>query len=395
MRLERRNWPVWMGLAALAMVALSASVRAMFVMPQLEEVPIDRIVANLTQHAKDNPRDVETWLNLGRVHAMAYAYKKGTVGVVIAGRGTGPFTSGQPYFGFQPGFQGVKVKPAESAEALNAAKAHLPQAIAAYEAALRIDPQNAVAKLGRVWCLDQSGDRVPAIAGYRDVIADAWAKEGAGQLPNLQNVRPTTAEVAEYLIPLLDPVRDANEITTLRQQIAQVTAAMRTRPVTPIAIPLREGLSAADLIDRSASVAFDLDGSGLKRRWTWITPDAGWLVYDRHHRGEITSALQLFGNVTFWMFWENGYHALSALDDNGDGELSGPELEGFAIWRDANGNGVADPGEVRPLSDWGIVRLSCAHELLDDPDAVAFSPEGVTFASGATRPTFDLLMYRR
>ena len=44
--------------------------------------------------------------------------------------------------------------------------------------------------------------------------------------------------------------------------------------------------------------------------------------------------------------------ALAALDDNGDGVLSGKELDGLALWHDANGNGVCDPGEVKPLSEY-------------------------------------------
>jgi hypothetical protein len=48
---------------------------------------------------------------------------------------------------------------------------------------------------------------------------------------------------------------------------------------------------------------------------------------------EITSALQLFGNVTFWMFWRDGYAAMSALDDNGDGVLSGDNCRGWRSGR--------------------------------------------------------------
>lgn len=74
----------------------------------------------------------------------------------------------------------------------------------------------------------------------------------------------------------------------------------------------------------------------------------------------VRSALQLFGNVTFWPFWENGYHALRSLDDDGDGQLAGDELRHLAIWRDGDANGRSTPAEVRPLAEWGIQSLSCA-----------------------------------
>jgi hypothetical protein len=33
------------------------------------------------------------------------------------------------------------------------------------------------------------------------------------------------------------------------------------------------------------------------------------------------------------------------------------------LWHDANQNGISDRGEVRPLADYGIVAISCAHEV--------------------------------
>jgi hypothetical protein len=59
------------------------------------------------------------------------------------------------------------------------------------------------------------------------------------------------------------------------------------------------------------------------------------------------------------LFLTTDTRPLAALDDDHDGILTGKELAGLALWRDANGNGVADPGEVKPLSAYGIVALSC------------------------------------
>jgi len=203
-----------------------------------------------------------------------------------------------------------------------------------------------------------------------------------------------TKEAAGYLIPLLDAKTDADEIEGLKTRVAVL--GKLPRPVTPIAIPLKDGLSARDLEDRTASVAFDADGSALGKRWTWITPDAAWLVHDPKHTGKITSGLQLFGNVTFWCFWENGYEALRSLDDNGDGIISGAELAGLALWHDANGNGICDEGEVRPLSAHGIVSLSCQWQTdTAHPDRIAYSVRGATFQNGTTRPTFDLILQSR
>jgi hypothetical protein len=142
----------------------------------------------------------------------------------------------------------------------------------------------------------------------------------------------------------------------------------------------------AELVDTNAEVAFDLDGSG-SRKWAWITPKAAWLVYDPDSCGQITSGLQMFGNVTFWIFWHDGYEALSALDDNGDGVLSGRELKGLALWNDADGNGVSDPGEVLPVQAFGITRLSCTSHI--HGSGIPWNPAGVTFGDGSSRPTYD------
>src|SRR5512138_2399302 len=47
--------------------------QAEFAMPDLEKVPTDRLIANLTQKAKDNSKDVQTWYALARLHAMVFA----------------------------------------------------------------------------------------------------------------------------------------------------------------------------------------------------------------------------------------------------------------------------------------------------------------------------------
>jgi hypothetical protein len=158
---------------------------------------------------------------------------------------------------------------------------------------------------------------------------------------------------------------------------------------------LRQDLTALDMVDDEADVTFELDGTG-NRRWTWITTDAAWLVNDHRGTGDITSGLQLFGNVTFWAFWQNGYHALRALDDNGDGRLRGSELPGLALWHDRNSDGISDRGEVRPLAEWGIVELSTDyHYDASHQHEIPWSRAGVVFADGTVRPTFDVVLRRQ
>jgi tetratricopeptide (TPR) repeat protein len=275
---------------------------------------------------------------------------------------------------------------------LKAAKVHLKLAIKRYQQVLELDPKHFSANLGYGWCLQQAGQTQEAIAQYRKTVEMGWEEEEQQRFagPGWHSV---VAEASSYLTPLLHPGNDQKELATLKQRVQHMKRIRRA--VTPIAVPLSSGLDVADLTDLKARVSFDADGSGERVRWSWINQDAAWLVYDQKGDGQVTSGLQLFGSVTFWLFWNNGYEALATLDDNVDGQLNGPELRHLALWRDANGNGISEPGELISLSDAGIVSLSSRHQSHASPHCKAFSPRGMTLRNGTTRPTYDLNLYPR
>ena len=56
---------------------------------------------------------------------------------------------------------------------------------------------------------------------------------------------------------------------------------------------------------------------------------------------------------------------------------------------------MSEAGEVRPLSAHGIVALSCRYADSDDAWVAAYSPSGVRFANGETRPTYDVVLLTR
>jgi hypothetical protein len=374
-------------LAFLLLAPWCAPLSARYVGVQIEEVPVERLLKNLGAAVEKDPKNPQALLNLARVHAMAYSLKKDELQV----RKDSP---DRLWWGHEPPHVPFRnVTPTEDPDKQKVAKAHLDAAVALYEQALALAPDDLVVGLGEGWLLAEAGKKAQAAALLRKVGDKAWETEKDLKSLGLGG-HAIAQEAATYLLPLLDPEKDKDELATLKDRIARLQRL--PRPVTPIVIPLSGGLHAADLEDPSARVAFDLDGSGLPQEWTWTTRAAAWLVWDPARRGEIRSGLELFGNVTFWLFWETGYDALAALDDNGDGHLTGPELDGLALWHDANGNGIADPGEVRPLSDYGIIALSTKRErLAGHPDPIAFSPRGVTFRDGTTRPTFDLVLHSR
>ena len=371
-------------LSTAIVVATIVECSAIFVILDIQDVPVSRLVANLERLVRENPQDVRLRVNLARTHMMAYALKSASLGASRDAEGPA----------HEPLKENVlpEIRGAADPAAQKDAAAHLAKAIARYEEAIQIDPAHPFARLGYAWALQQAGEREKAIAAYRTAIDTAWPQELKSI--RLQGWQSVTEEAARFLIPLLDAQRDAKEIAALRDRIAKLQAMPRA--ITPIVVPLRDGVTADDLTNAAAGVAFDADGSGRRSRWTWVTADAGLLVHDPRRSGSVTSALQWFGNVTFWLFWDNGYEPLRALDDDGDSRLRGAELDGLAIWRDANGNGVSERGEVALIKAWRIIELSSQYEIDDEhPDRIAFAPAGVTFADGAVRPTYDVILHRR
>ena len=408
-------------LVALASFA-SFDGRAMFGWYSTQEVPIGRLFTNLQERLARNTNDFEVTYDLARLHSMAYSTNLFSIGVRT--------NDSRPEF-YGPGSdagvpRSISLPP--SPEERTVARRHLTNAILLFERAIvllktstnKIEYKQWLVlplELGHAWCLDQAGSRKEALAAYRKTLALAWKKEVTGEFKFQEWLEGTwnavkagnnplrvatrrghigpgvcySEEIIGYLLKLLDPAKDAAEIADLRDK--QKTLTSTPRAVTPILVPLESNAAFKDLVDPYAAMTFDLDGSGLPRQWGWITPKAAWLVFDPDGRGKITSGLQMFGNVTFWIFWRDGYEALGSLDDNHDGVLSGDELRGMALWQDRNSNGICDPGEVRPVSDWGITAISCAGER--HPTGISWSPKGVVFTNGESRPTYDWIVPSR
>jgi hypothetical protein len=387
---------------------------AKFIPIETQQVPISRVLSNLQKRLAQDTNDFKVTYYLARVHSMAYSTNLAEV----------PMRKDEnvPAFYGPWNDAGVpqSVRSFSSPSARKAGLNHLTNAITLYDRALFLLKQSTNAseraglilptQLGLAWCLEQAGRTNEAIAMYRKTLKAAWRLEVTGNFDfkewvndvwtdvqagrNPLHARPRghrgpgvcfSEEIIQYLLTLLDPVTDTAEIAQLKAD--QQTLNTMPRLVTPILIPLAADARLDELVDEKASVAFDLDGSGLKRKWAWLTPKAGWLVYDPGKTGRVNSALQMFGNVTFWIFWKDGYEALSALDDDGDGKLSGAELHGLAVWRDRNGNGVSEPGEAVPVEALGIRSISCRSETGNG--GMRWNPRGVTFTNGVSRPSYD------
>lgn len=110
--------------------------------------------------------------------------------------------------------------------------------------------------------------------------------------------------------------------------------------------------------DNAAKVHFDLDGDGRQELTEWVGAGDGLLAVDGNGNGKIDDGTELFGTAGGF---QDGYGKLATLDLNRDGVLSGQELEGLRVWRDANSNGVSEESELHSLQELDITEISVNH----------------------------------
>jgi hypothetical protein len=199
------------------------------------------------------------------------------------------------------------------------------------------------------------------------------------------------AEAGEAILDILKTQPQAAKPDEARDVAANVKT-LRNKPmaVTPVIFAM-PGMGRADrvgdLVDSAKRVTFDLAGDQVPRQWPWLKDGTALLVWDPAHTGSITNGRQLFGSRTWWIFFRNGYEALSVLDDNRDGRLSGAELQGIAVWVDRNGDGICQPGEELTLEQAGIESIGVRGTA--DLDGTLMNGTGIRFVNGTTVKTFD------
>lgn len=119
---------------------------------------------------------------------------------------------------------------------------------------------------------------------------------------------------------------------------------------------------------------FDLDADGLSESTGWVKSDDGLLVHDRDGNGRISNGTELFGNHSLLANGDtaqNGFQALAEYDNNGDGLVNAQDASyaSLQVWRDLNGNGVSDDGELQSLADAGVVSISTGYTNSSHVDA--------------------------
>jgi len=104
----------------------------------------------------------------------------------------------------------------------------------------------------------------------------------------------------------------------------------------------------------ASQVYFDIDNDGFAEKTAWVKGDDGLLARDLNGNGTIDNIGELFGDAT-----TPGFSALAALDANSDGKISAADaaFSTLRVWRDLDGDGVSDAGELATLAEAGITEI--------------------------------------
>ncbi|MGR0184917.1 hypothetical protein [Azospirillum aestuarii] len=146
-----------------------------------------------------------------------------------------------------------------------------------------------------------------------------------------------------------------------------------------------DGLALRALTD---GVLFDVSGDGVADRTGWVGKGNALLVRDDNHNGQIDDGRELVSEH-FGKGFNSSLEALASLDSNHDGRLDAAD-ESFAtlqVWQDADGDGVSQQGELRTLSEAGILSIATTATPTDTTLAGnhVLGTTSMTMADGSSR----------
>jgi len=177
-------------------------------------------------------------------------------------------------------------------------------------------------------------------------------------------------------------------------EIAQFKGGTQVSIGAPIVLDL-DG-NGVELTDRGANHAsIDLDGDEVADKTGWIGSGDGFLVLDRNGDGKFTDASE-FSFVNDKPGAKSDLDGLSAFDSNGDGLLSNLDRDfaKFMTWQDADGNGQADSGEMKTLTEAGIASIglsgTATNQAWDWDDSVVINTGTFQRSDGTTGALNDV-----
>ncbi|WP_133251511.1 calcium-binding protein [Zavarzinia aquatilis] len=131
--------------------------------------------------------------------------------------------------------------------------------------------------------------------------------------------------------------------------------------ISPLVLDMDgDGLDLIAFDDSSAH--FDLDEDGRAEATAWIGADDAFLAHDVDGDGKIDDLSELFGGQD-----EDGFAALAVHDGNADGVIDAKDaiFADLVLWRDQDGDGVTDAGELTSLASAGVTSIDLGAAFVD------------------------------
>jgi Ca2+-binding RTX toxin-like protein len=115
-----------------------------------------------------------------------------------------------------------------------------------------------------------------------------------------------------------------------------------------------------------AGAHFDHGSDGFAEQTGWVGKDDGLLVRDLNANSKIDNGTELFGSETLLRSGAkaaNGFEALRDLDLNADGKIDSADavFSSLRIWKDANGDGLTNAGELVALASAGVQSINVGY----------------------------------
>ena len=155
-------------------------------------------------------------------------------------------------------------------------------------------------------------------------------------------------------------------------------------PPSPLVLDLDgDGVEIVSL-DKSKAF-FDLDVNGFAELTAWVKGDDGFLAFDRNGNGRIDDRTELFGALNpTWAQFANGFTELAKLNTNGDGRIDAQDAAfgSLRIWRDLDGDGLTDEGELQTLAQAGITSINLAATYVNQTRGDSWISHAGTFTRG-------------
>jgi Ca2+-binding RTX toxin-like protein len=163
------------------------------------------------------------------------------------------------------------------------------------------------------------------------------------------------------------PSTDGNDGTDTLSGVetAEFKGGVQVTLAPPIVLDLN-GDGVTLISPENSSTSFDWNGDGRADASGWIGADDGFLVFDRNGDGKVSDASEL-SFVDDKPGAKSDLDGLSAFDSNHDGIFSAADdkFGSFAVWRDANSDGISGAGEFVSLANSGVKSISLAGTAVD------------------------------